>query len=370
MRRVRGRQARNAEAEERTYWPGPWLHGTLAALGGSSVVGAFVYAVGWTTAQAQARFLGVPPGVFDRTACTFNACRLLPESAIVWMHAPIAHLRGDPCPALAVACVWIAAWGLLWGLRKLGPRRFEWPRPLAVTEVAIGVVSLLSMFTAIVWTSGVVADTSALLCQDPAERLDTLEQSLAVPCGPMFPAPSVNGLLGEPEGLNLKCLITGAAAWAFLAQALWSWALWRRLGVDGRHCTGCGRALALLLAPVARGALVLMLGLAALAFLQVNGTLMPSYHFPVLEDADASTRLVSLGHDGRFFYVYDCQEGKLSARKSLDQVEDSEEQGWTYAEAENVVKLAYDTARASLERAVKGSAAEASGAEGIRAPDG
>jgi hypothetical protein len=368
MRRVRSRQVRAAKTQERTYWPGPWLQGTLAALGGSSVVAALVYALGWMTSQAQARFLGVPPGVFDRTACTFRAFRLLVQAAVIWVSAPILHLAGNACVWLAIACISITAWGVLWGVRKLGSRRFEWPRPLAVTEVALGVVSLLFMFYAIVLTSGRLAETSAVLSQEPEERVRELEQPLAVPCGPMSSEPSFRELLGEPEDYTVRCLISGAVGWALLAQALWSWSLWRRLGLDRRHCTNGWRALALLLAPMFRGALVLMLGLAGLGFLQVNGALMATYDFPVLENADASTSLLYLGHDGRFFYVYDSQEGKLLARKDLDQAEDSGAQGWVYAETENVVEVAYDTAISA--KSFPGSDATGSaGPQGTREPE-
>jgi hypothetical protein len=75
-----------------------------------------------------------------------------------------------------------------------------------------------------------------------------------------------------------------------------------------------------------------------------------------------------LGHDGRFFYVYDSQEGKLLARKDLDQAEDSGAQGWVYAETENVVEVAYDTAISA--KSFPGSDATGSaGPQGTREPE-
>jgi len=349
-------------------WPGPWISAVVAALGGSSVAAGLAWTAGWIAHSRHAELLGVPPELFSATDYTYDAVMLLPRCLI--------------CPAGALVHRW--AWcGVLmpasflaivvWWFRRRAIARLGTRSPRNRVErllmgAAIPITMLVLFVRLIPGKEQPLLTVTDILAAEAPQRLKSLKQNVGGTFVTFLDLPlaralavvdGTHGLRSEDDHraacVQMFVLLVGPYVWALAALSLWAYTLWRRLGVDWWSRSSGRRGGRVLLRILA----IIIVGTSIRILLQVQGTLLPRNEFPkVIErvsDADVPTHseaastaapwtgrpkcrcLAYLGTDGDFFYLYDCDEGRLEMRPKI-------QENWQLAGKINVVEAAWRTA--------------------------
>ena len=350
-----------AERAGRQVWPGAWIQAVLAALGGSSVVGAFVYAAGWLMAAHHAKLLGLPEDMLPSPeARTYEVALLLVNWPVCAVVGPCMS-GGQVAPLFVIAATSLVMW-LVWGLprtRKWGGRwlvrlwrtpgwlrveRGPAQRPRRVTPsvsgrsagrpddllgaspgpqgllrrlrlvrlpvaLAFALAVCLALAVGIQGSLPDLIEASDLLAEsDRFSRFRTFSQTIEVPSVGL--RTRLLPLLAEGN-MALYTSVLGNVVLAVLAQLAWTYTVLRLLSIWAQKWRGPARSLVWMTAATT----ALAAALSVWFLVRLQALMLPLDLRPLMHEEDHC--LAYLGSYGGLSHFYDCDTGLLERREGM-----------------------------------------------------